>query len=64
MEYEITGDNLQLVTLHVQGGETVYAEAGAMNHMSSNMDMQAKAKGGLQYFRLPIVPSMHNFIQS
>ena len=47
MEYEITGDNLQLVTLHVQGGETVYAEAGAMNHMSSNMDMQAKAKGGL-----------------
>ncbi len=47
MEYEITGDNLQLVTLHLQGGETVYAEAGAMNHMSSNMDMQAKAKGGL-----------------
>jgi uncharacterized protein (AIM24 family) len=35
MEYEITGDNLQLVTLHLQGGETVYAEAGAMNHMSS-----------------------------
>jgi len=47
MEYEITGDNLQLVTLHLQGGETVYAEAGVMNHMSSNMDMQAKAKGGL-----------------
>jgi uncharacterized protein (TIGR00266 family) len=47
MEYEITGDNLQLVTLHLQGGETVYAEAGAMNHMSSNMNMQAKAKGGL-----------------
>jgi uncharacterized protein (TIGR00266 family) len=47
MEYEITGDNLQLVTLHLQGGETVYAEAGVMNHMSSNMDMHAKAKGGL-----------------
>jgi len=47
MEYEITGDNLQLVTLHLQGDETVYAEAGVMNHMSSNIDMQAKAKGGL-----------------
>jgi len=47
MEYEIIGDNLQLVILHLQGNETVYAEAGVMNHMSSNMDMQAKAKGGL-----------------
>ena len=47
MEYEITGDNLQLVTLHLQGGETVYAEAGVMNHMSIDIDMQAKAKGGL-----------------
>ncbi|MCK5661694.1 MAG: AIM24 family protein, partial [Methanosarcinales archaeon] len=47
MEFEITGDNLQLVTLHLQNAETIYAEAGAMNHMSSNMDMQAKAKGGL-----------------
>lgn len=47
MEYEIAGDNLQLVTLHLAGGETVYAEAGAMNHMSSGINMEAKAKGGL-----------------
>ncbi|MCL7474725.1 MAG: TIGR00266 family protein [Methanosarcinales archaeon] len=47
MEYEITGDNLQLATLHLRDGETIYAEAGAMNHMSSNVDMQAKAKGGI-----------------
>lgn len=47
MEFEITGDNLQLVTLHLQNGETIYAEAGAMNHMSSNMKMEARAKGGL-----------------
>lgn len=46
MEYEINGDNLQLVTLHLQG-ETVYAEAGTMNHMSSNIDMHARAKGGI-----------------
>jgi uncharacterized protein (TIGR00266 family) len=47
MKHEITGDNLQLVTLHLNGGETVYAEAGAMNHMSNNIDMEAKAKGGI-----------------
>lgn len=47
MEFDITGDNLQLVTLHLAGGETVYAEAGTMNHMSSNIEMKAKAKGGL-----------------
>lgn len=47
MRYEITGDNLQIVTLHLDGNETVYAEAGAMNHMSPNMQMEAKMKGGL-----------------
>ncbi|HUV81537.1 MAG TPA: TIGR00266 family protein [archaeon] len=47
MKYEITGDNLQLVTLHLNGGETVYAEAGAMNHMSNNIGMEAQAKGGV-----------------
>jgi len=33
MRYEITGDNLEVVTIHLDGGEMVYAEAGAMNHM-------------------------------
>ena len=47
MKHEITGDNLQLVTLHLNGGETVYAEAGTMNHMTNNIDMEAKAKGGV-----------------
>jgi uncharacterized protein (TIGR00266 family) len=47
MRYEITGDNLQIVTLHLDGNEIVYAEAGAMNHMSPNMQMEAKMKGGL-----------------
>jgi uncharacterized protein (AIM24 family) len=45
MEHEITGDNLQIVTLKLSGGEMVYAEAGAMNHMSGNMQMEAKARG-------------------
>ncbi|RJS72319.1 TIGR00266 family protein [ANME-2 cluster archaeon] len=47
MKYEITGDNLQIVTIHLGAGEMVYAEAGAMNHMSANMRMEAKMKGGL-----------------
>ena len=47
MKYEITGDNLQIVTIHLGEGEMVYAEAGAMNHMSANMRMEAKMKGGL-----------------
>ena len=47
MKYEITGDNLQIVTIHLREGEMVYAEAGAMNHISANMRMEAKMKGGL-----------------
>ncbi len=47
MKYEITGDNLQIVTIHLGEGEMVYAEAGAMNHISANMRMEAKMKGGL-----------------
>ena len=47
MKYEITGDNLQIVTIHLGAGEMVYAEAGAMNHISANMRMEAKMKGGL-----------------
>jgi uncharacterized protein (TIGR00266 family) len=47
MKYKITGDNLQLVTLELNTGETVYGEAGTMVYMSSNMAMEAKMKGGL-----------------
>ena len=47
MEYDITGDNLQIVTLRLSEGERVYAEAGAMNHMSDNIQMEAKVRGGL-----------------
>lgn len=46
MRYKITGDNLQVVTIEIQTNEMIYAEAGAMVHMSGNMEMQAKARGG------------------
>jgi len=47
MKYKITGDNLQLVTVELNAGETVYGEAGTMVYMSSNMTMEAKMRGGL-----------------
>jgi uncharacterized protein (TIGR00266 family) len=47
MEYTITGDNLQLVTVELNAGEKMYGEAGAMVYMSSNITLEAKMKGGL-----------------
>lgn len=47
MHYEITGDNLQMVTLRLTPGESVCAEAGAMVNMSGNMQMTTNMKGGL-----------------
>jgi len=47
MEYKISGENLQLVTVQINPGEKIYAEAGAMVYMSGNMQMEAKMRGGL-----------------
>ena len=47
MKYKITGDNLQVVTIDLEKGEKVYAEAGSMVYMSPNIKMEAKAKGGI-----------------
>ena len=44
MEYEIIGDNLQMVVTKLSSGEMVYGEAGAMIYMSDNMQMNAKGK--------------------
>ena len=47
MEYEIIGDNLEMVVTKLSSNEMVYAEAGAMVYMSQNMQMDSKAKGGI-----------------
>lgn len=47
MKYEIIGDNLQMATVYLSPDEEVYAEAGAMIHMSDNMSMNARARGGI-----------------
>jgi len=47
MNHKIVGDNLQIVTLEISEGETVYGEAGSMVYMSPNMEMEAKSRGGI-----------------
>lgn len=47
MKYNLTGDNLQFVTMEIQPGEMVWAEAGALVYMSGNINMEAKLQGGL-----------------
>ena len=47
MKYKIIGDNLQVAIVELAPGEKVFSEAGSMNHMSGNMVMEARARGGL-----------------
>ncbi|HDS58682.1 MAG TPA: TIGR00266 family protein [Thermoplasmatales archaeon] len=47
MEYKITGDNLQVVTIEMTPGEKIYGEAGSMVYMTPNITMEARARGGL-----------------
>ncbi len=47
MRYKIVGDNLQVLVIELDPGERVYAEAGALNHMSANIRMDVRARGGL-----------------
>ena len=47
MQYEIIGDNLQMVRLQIRPGERVFAEAGTMVNMSGSMQLQTTVQGGL-----------------
>lgn len=47
MEYEISGDILQVVSMQLKQGEKVYCESGALAWMTDNVKMETKAKGGL-----------------
>ena len=46
VDYEIIGDDLQLVEVELDPGETVIAEAGAMNYMEEGIDFEAKMGDG------------------
>ena len=45
MRYEILGGNLPVVVCHLESGETVNCESGAMSWMSPNMQMETSGGG-------------------
>ena len=45
MKYEILGGNLPVVVCHMESGETVNCESGAMSWMSPNMQMETSGGG-------------------
>ncbi len=48
VDYRIYGDDMQMVEVELDRGETVIAEAGAMNYMEPGIDFQAKMGDGSQ----------------
>src|SRR5262245_32979776 len=48
IEYQIIGDDIQLVEIELDPGETVIAEAGVMNYMEDDIEFTAKMGDGSQ----------------
>ena len=46
IDYEIFGDDMQIVEIELDPNETVIAEAGAMNYMEDGIDYEAKMGDG------------------
>jgi uncharacterized protein (TIGR00266 family) len=46
IDYQIIGDDMQIVEIELDPGETVIAEAGAMNYMESGITFEAKMGDG------------------
>lgn len=48
VDFQIIGDDMQMVIIELDPGETVIAEAGAMNYMEENIIFEAKMGDGSQ----------------
>ena len=46
LDYELIGDDMQIVEVELDPGETVIAEAGAMNYMEDQISFEAKMGDG------------------
>ena len=46
VDYDIIGDDIQIVEVELDPGETVIAEAGAMNYMEDGISFEAKMGDG------------------
>ena len=47
MRYEVFGDTLPAVTVHLNQGESMYTQSGGMSWMTDGMNMETNMKGGL-----------------
>ena len=48
VDYEIVGDDMQMVLVELDPGETVVAEAGAMNYIEEGIVFETKMGDGSQ----------------
>ena len=48
VDYEIVGDDMQMVLVELDPGETVIAEAGAMNFMEEDIQFETRMGDGSQ----------------
>lgn len=48
VDYEIIGDDMQLVEVELDPGETVIAEAGAMNYLEEGIEFESKMGDGAE----------------
>ncbi len=46
VDYQIIGDDIQIIEIELDPGETVIAEAGAMNYMDDGIEFEAKMGDG------------------
>jgi uncharacterized protein (TIGR00266 family) len=47
ISYRIDGTTLQVITIELEPGETIYSESGGMSWMSGNVEMRTHGGGGL-----------------
>jgi len=47
MDFEIKGDNLQVLEVDLDSGESMYTESGGMSWMSENVKMKTDTHGGM-----------------
>ncbi len=47
MRYEIKGDNLPVVIMNLESGESIITQGGGMAWMSPNMHMETTSRGGI-----------------
>ena len=47
MKYEIFGNNLPAVTIHMDAGESIFTQSGGLAWMSDGINMETNMKGGL-----------------